>query len=241
MKNRDCIYSIILSGLLLILTNCTSTVFAQKSSSKVSDIDGNEYKTVVLGDQIWMSENLKTTRFYDGTPIPNVPDITEWRHIDAPAYVWYDNDSLNKDTYGALYNWHTVSEGNLCPGGWHVATDDDWKKLEMYLGMTQEQADGTVWRGTNEGGKLKDAGFEYWVSPNKGATNESGFKAVPGGRRFSSGQFGDLSTGNTIWTSTQSSLSSACYRHFSSGGAAIGRNPAGDKKFGFAVRCIKNE
>lgn len=207
--------------------------------NKVTDIDGNVYGTVVIGEQEWMLENLKTTRYNNGIAVPNVPDITEWRHIDAPAYVWYENNISNKEFYGALYNYHAVDAGNLCPDGWHVALDDDWKTLEMYMGMTREQADGTVWRGVNEGGKLKEAGTKHWASPNKGATNEVGFTIVPGGRRDSSGKFYDMKTGSTIWTSTQSSLSSACYRHFSSGNAGIGRNPAGDKKFGFAVRCIK--
>lgn len=141
-----------------------------------------------------------------------------------------------------MYNWQAVGNGSdLCPKGWHVATDEDWKTLEMYMGMTPKQADGTVWRGTDEGGKLKEAGTKNWVTPNEGATNESGFTAVPSGRRRSSGIFDDITTGNTIWTSTQNSVSSACYRHFVSGKAGIGRNPAGDKKFGFAVRCIKNK
>ena len=138
-------------------------------------------------------------------------------------------------------NWHVLGRGKLCPEGWHVASDDDWKELEIYLGMTQEQADGTVWRGTDEGGKLKEAGYGHWQTPNKGGTNESGFSAVPSGRRLSSGEFGDMTTGNTIWTSTPSSLSSACYRHFAHGNSGIGRNPEGDKKFGLAVRCVKNK
>ena len=230
-----------MAGIFLVLITCTSEIFAQKSKRNISDIDGNIYTTIVIGEQEWMVENLKTTKYNDGTPIPNVADITEWRHINAPAYVWYENDIANKETYGALYNWHTIGEGNLCPEDWHVASDEDWKILEMSLGMTQKQVDGTVWRGTDEGGKLKEAGTKHWEGNNKGATNDSGFTAVPSGRRFSSGQFGDMATGNTIWTSTQSSISSACYRHFSAGGARIGRNPGGDKKFGFAVRCIKNK
>jgi uncharacterized protein (TIGR02145 family) len=235
MKNRVCIFSIIIPVLFLLFSGCAS-------DKTVKDIDGNVYNTVVVGDQVWLKENLKTTRFNDGTLIPNVTDITEWRHHDAAAYVWYDNDIKYKDTYGALYNWHAAGDRNdLCPTGWHVPSDEEWKKLEMHLGMTKEQADGTVWRGTDQGGKIKEAGTVHWIEPNKGATNESGLTVVGAGRRFTSGIFGSMKQGSTIWTSTQSSGSSATYRHFASGNAGIGRNPAGEKKFGFSVRCIKDK
>jgi uncharacterized protein (TIGR02145 family) len=238
MKSNIYIKLLVLLGVFMMSVSCSS----KTGSKTVKDIDGNEYTTIIIGEQEWLKENLKTTRYNDGTPIPNVTDITEWRHIDAPAYVWYDNDISNKDTYGALYNWQAVGDrSDLCPTGWHVATDNDWKTLEMYMGMTQEQADGTVWRGTDEGGKLKESGTLHWASPNKGATNESGFTVVGTGRRFTSGQFATMTEGSTIWTSTQSSFSSACYRHFAAGNAGIGRNPAGNKKFGFAVRCIKDK
>ncbi|MEN8229229.1 MAG: fibrobacter succinogenes major paralogous domain-containing protein [Bacteroidota bacterium] len=206
------------------------------------DFDGNEYQTVQIGNQEWMTENLKTTRYSDGSPIPYVTDTTLWRNLDAPAYTWYNNDISNKESYGGLYNWHVIGEDkNICPSGWHVATDEEWKTLEIYMGMSYEQANGTVWRGTTEGDKLKEAGSEKWTHHNKAATNKSGLTVVPGGRRDSSGKFYDMKTGSTIWTSTESSQSGACYRHFSTSTAAIGRNPAGDKKFGLAVRCIKNQ
>ncbi len=214
---------------------------AQKSAdqSTVTDIDGNTYHTVVIGDQEWMLENLKTTKYNDGTPIPNVPDVTEWRNVDEPGYVWYDNDITNKDLYGALYNWHVVGTGKLAPEGWRVATDEDWKELERYLGMSEDQIEGVALRGTDEGGKLKEAGTTHWKDPNKGATNEAGLTIVPGGRRDSSGKFYDQGTGSTIWTSSETSISCAYYRHFATKITTIGRNPEGDKKFGLAVRCIK--
>lgn len=209
-------------------------------SSTVKDIDGNEYQTVVIGDQEWMTENLKTTRYNDGSPIANVTDVTEWHNCNTPAYVWYDNDISHKEDYGALYNGYVLDDSDkLCPSGWNVASDDDWKELEMYMGMTREQADGTVWRGTNQGGKLKEAGTEKWAVLNKGGVNEGGLSIIPGGRRDSGGRFYDMTMGSTIWTSTVTSISSACYRHFANTSEMIGRNPQGDKKFGFAVRCIK--
>jgi len=233
------VYLFTLSIIVLVLsfTGCVS----KKMAETVKDIDGNIYNTVTIGDQVWMQENLKTTKYNDGTPIPNVTDITEWRHCDSPAFVWYDNDISYKEQYGALYNWHAVGDRpGLCPEGWHVPSDEEWKQLEMYLGMTKEQADGTVWRGTNEGGKMKEAGTEHWTSPNKGATNESGLTVIGTGRRFTNGLFGTIKEGCTIWSSTASSLSSATYRHFATGNSGIGRNPAGEKKFGFTVRCVKN-
>lgn len=210
-------------------------------SRTVHDIDGNDYQTVIIGDQEWMTENLKVIRYNDGSPIPNVTDVTEWHNCNTPAYVWYDNDISHKDIYGALYNGYVLENSDkLCPPGWRVASDDDWKELEMYMGMTREQADGTVWRGTNEGGKLKETGTGKWATPNKGAVNAGGLSIVPGGRRDSGGRFYDQSTGSTIWTSSVTSISSACYRHFSNTNKMIGRNLQGDKKFGFAVRCIND-
>ena len=145
------------------------------------DIDGNIYKTVQIGTQTWMAENLKTTRYNDGSLIPYVIDLIDWaqliefeKFVECPqltagAYYWFDNDSSNKDIYGAIYNWYAVDRGNLCPTGWHVPTDAEWIKLERFLGGTQVA-----------GGKLKESGTTHWLSPNKGATNESGFTALPG-------------------------------------------------------------
>jgi uncharacterized protein (TIGR02145 family) len=231
------LFTLSITALVLSFIGCIT----KQTAETVKDIDGNIYNTVTIGNQVWMQENLKTTRYNDGTPIPNVTDITEWRHCDSPAFVWYDNDISYKEQYGALYNWHAVGDRpGLCPEGWHVPSDEEWKQLEMYLGMTKEQADGTVWRGTNEGGKMKEAGTEHWTNPNKGATNESGLTIIGSGRRFTNGLFGTINEGCTLWSSTESSLSSATYRHFATGNSGIGRNPAGEKKFGFTVRCVKN-
>jgi uncharacterized protein (TIGR02145 family) len=226
---------LVIPVLFLLITGC-------KEETTITDIDGNVYNTVKIGEQVWLKENLKVTKFNDGTPIPDISDITEWRHNDAPGYCWYDNDIKYKDPYGALYNWHAAGDrDDLCPTGWHVPGDEEWKELEMSLGMSREQADGTVWRGTDQGGKCKETGTEHWAEPNKGATNESGLTILGTGRRFTSGLFGTMHQGSTYWTSTQSSQSSAVYRHFASGNAGIGRNPAGEKKFGFPVRCVKDK
>lgn len=235
MKMKHDLYIISLMCLLLMVSqNCTSP------ETVVRDADGNRYRTVVIGEQEWMVENLKTTHYNDGTPIANVQDVTNWRNVDAPAYVWYENDSINKEPYGALYNWHAVGNSKgLCPAGWRVASDEDWKVLEQLLGMAPEQIEGTGLRGANEGAKLKEAGTTKWESPNEGASDDLGLNVIPSGRRDSSGRFYDKGTGSTIWTSSETSASSAYYRHFANNVTTIGRNPGGDKKFGLAVRCIR--
>jgi uncharacterized protein (TIGR02145 family) len=139
----------------------------------VSDIDGNLYKTIQIGSQVWLAENLKTTKYNDGAPIPDVTDQIEWQNRRSDAYCWYNNAASSfKAVYGALYNWYAVNTAKLCPSGWHVPTLDEWKILAAYLGGEAVA-----------GGKLKETGTGRWLSPNAGATNSSGFAAVPAGLR----------------------------------------------------------
>ena len=238
MKNKICFFSLMILGVLFISSSCA---IKKMNNGAIIDADGNKYTSTVIGKQEWLRENMRTTRYNDGTSIPNIPDITEWRHIDAPAYIWYNNDISNKDTYGALYNWFAVDGGDLCPAGWRVASDDDWKQLEVYLGMNPEQIEGTGMRGTDEGGKLKESGTKNWISPNEGATNEYGFTVVPSGRIDINGVFVGITSGGTIWTATETSYSCAYYRHFATHSKLIGRNPLGEKKYGLAVRCIRDK
>ena len=122
----------------------------------VQDIDGNNYLTVTIGTQIWMAENLRTTKYNDGTAIPLVTDNTTWANLTTPAYCWYNNDAkTNGSTYGALYNWYSVNTKKLCPTGWHVPNDTEWTTLTTYLGGTAVA-----------GGKLKETGTAHWYSPN---------------------------------------------------------------------------
>jgi uncharacterized protein (TIGR02145 family) len=140
----------------------------------VTDIDGNVYQTIVIGSQCWMKENLKTTRFNDGTPIPLVTDPVLWNNYPTPAFCYYDNDeAAYKNLYGALYKGYTHDTGDVCPAGWHVPTEIEWTTLINFL-----QGE------TIAGGKLKAPGTQYWAAPNKGATNESGFTGLPGGGRM---------------------------------------------------------
>jgi uncharacterized protein (TIGR02145 family) len=138
----------------------------------VTDKDGNIYETVLIGPLIWMKENLKTTKYNDGTPIPLITNGTAWSHLTSGAYCWYDNDSTNKNTYGALYNWYAGNTNKLCPTGWHAPTENEWDYLERSF---------QDWH--HRGDELKEKGKSHWHSPNTGATNNSGFTALPGGHR----------------------------------------------------------
>ena len=171
---------------------------------QILDVDSNIYNTILIGAQCWMVENLATTKYNNGVDIPLVTDPVAWEDLYTPGYCWYNNDSATYGvTYGALYNWYTVDTGHLCPSGWHVPDDGEWKIMEMHLGMSQAHADANGWRGTDEGGKLKETGTTYWDSPNTGATNESGFSALPGGHRRGNGDFNYLGTDGYWWSATE--------------------------------------
>jgi uncharacterized protein (TIGR02145 family) len=206
----------------------------------VTDYDGNMYFTVEIGSQCWMAQNLKVTHYRNGDPIPHVTDVGEWSGLSTGAYCDYDNDPANVETYGRLYNWYAVDDiRSIAPEGWHVPSDDEWKQLEMYLGMSQSEADATGWRGTDEGGKLKQAGTIHWNPPNTGATNESGFTALPGGWRAPNGNFHGMGDDALIWCSSEFSSSHAWHRYleYSHSEALRGYDP---KEGGFSVRCVRD-
>ncbi|MDP3180784.1 MAG: fibrobacter succinogenes major paralogous domain-containing protein, partial [Bacteroidota bacterium] len=194
----------------------------------VQDIDGNVYHTVTIGTQVWMVENLKTTKYNDGSTIPNVIENTNWYSRTTDAYCWYNNEISNKDTYGALYNWYSVGTYKLAPKGWHVPTEEEWIVLINYLGGL-----------TIAGGKLKETGIAHWKSPNAEAVNEYGFTALPGGKRFSYGTFSDFGKNCYWWTSIQTSMDGSNFRGigFDSGGIVYGGSKLND---GFSVRCIRD-
>jgi len=205
----------------------------KNQSLTVKDIDGNIYHTVVIGTQTWMVENLKTTHYNDGTAIPLVTGNADWSDLITPAYCWYNNDATTyKDKYGALYNWFAVETGKLAPIGWHVPTDAEWTTLTTYLGGEEEA-----------GGKLKEAGTLNWHTPNTGATNSTGFSALPGGWRSweEVGEFSPL--GGTIclwWSSTEANLLNAWLKGLLYDDCKLNR--AGDfyKMDGCSVRCVKD-
>lgn len=195
----------------------------------VQDIDGNYYNTVIIGPQTWMKENLKSTRYNDGSSIPNITDNTSWENLSYGAYCWYDNDqSSYKSTYGALYNWYAVNTGKLCPTGWHVPNENEWSALINYLGGT-----GIA------GGKLKETGTIHWNPPNTGATNESGFSARGSGYRSYGGAFTAIGQTGAWWSATENDASSAGTRGLRSDSQSVDAYING-KIHGFSVRCIKN-
>ncbi len=177
---RFWIYPLIIAGTLLLLSfSCKKedeTIPSIQFNNDLTygtmtDQDGNTYKTITIGTQTWMAENLKTTKYRNGDPIPNVTDISEWYHLTTGAYCDYINTPGSDVTYGKLYNWHTVADSrNIAPTGWHVPSDAEWAILIEYLGGSDVA-----------GGKLKETGTTHWYNPTTEATNESGFTGLPGG------------------------------------------------------------
>jgi uncharacterized protein (TIGR02145 family) len=195
------------------------------------DNNGNSYTTVQIGtgksgSQVWMAENLKTTKYKDGTDIPSVTDGAAWSTLTTPSYCWFHNDITFRDIYGALYNWHTVGTGKLCPTGWHVPSDTEWTTLTDYLGGA-----GIA------GGKLKETGSLHWFSPNITATNESGFTARGGSCRYGYGPFGAVGDWGIFWTSTALGGNSPLYWCVQSGSTVAGRG-TNIKTDGYSIRCV---
>jgi uncharacterized protein (TIGR02145 family) len=210
------------------------------STGTVTDIDGNIYKTVKIGDQWWMAENLKVTRYRNGDSIPNVTGNSGWVHLSTGAYCEYDNDPSNVSIYGRLYNWYAVDDSrNIAPEGWHMPGDAELKQLEIYLGMSQIQADTIDWRGTDEGGKLKAAGTMHWIRSNTGATNKSGFTALPAGYRNIWASFRSINSKTAYWSSSEgdSAYTWARYLYYCSSQVFRGEY---DRRFGFSIRCIRD-
>ncbi len=244
MLNKKFKFTIL--GILLILffsctTDFTSTEDGNDpNKSEMTDIDGNIYKTVKIGDQWWMAENLKVTKFRNGDSIPYVTSDSIWSILKSGVYCVQNNADSNVETYGLLYNGYAVSDSrNIAPEVWHIPTDEDWKTLEIHLGMSQFEADDEFSRGTNEGGKLKETGMTHWDSPNTGAHNESGVSALPGGDRIKDGLFARKYITSEFWTSTEFGSYYLWYRTLSYNNSEIWRFNQ-SKNYGSSVRCIKD-
>jgi uncharacterized protein (TIGR02145 family) len=219
----------------------------------MSDIDGNVYATIEIGSQIWMAENLKVTHYADGTPIPEITDEADWNAMvpETQAFCWYNNQIEYRDTSGALYTWAAAMNGGqssdsigvqgVCPDGWHLPADAEWKILELTLGMSQSDADGFDWRGTDEGGQLKEEGFSNWEMPNEGASNSSGFTAVPGGFRSVKGLFYEIDAYAAYWSTTaEEGTVNAWYRTLNNDQQKVYRQ-RNSKQMGLSVRCVKDQ
>lgn len=229
-KTRILIYPLIIMGALFILTfSCKKD--DNNDDNTLKDIDGNVYTTVTIGTQTWMVENLKTTKYRNGDPIPNITDGTEWGNLSTGAYCDYENTPGNSTTYGRLYNWYAVNDNrNIAPAGWHVPTDAEWTVLTDYLGGEDAACE-----------KLKESGTTHWESPNQGATNESGFTALPAGARdyLSGSSFDNQGSHSHFWSATQASSGQAWYRSLYSIFDELYRNN-NNQSLGFSVRCIKD-
>ncbi len=223
------------------------TLLAQETGS-VNDYDGNTYPTIKIGEQWWMAKNLLSTRYADGTSLVDgtgVGDITG-DYVTKYFFNYADNSGIDEN-YGKLYSWASVMNNSItdgaqgiCPNGWHVPTEQEWQTLESELGMTQDEIDGLMYRGSDEGGRLKATGLDYWLSPNAEATNETNFNAIPAGRRLASGVFNYQGSFVDYWTSTLDVSDSVWFHGPGYGSGRIYRQKGG-RDFGYSVRCIKGE
>jgi len=214
----------------------------------VTDVDSNVYKTVKIGNKWWMAENLRTKRYANGDTIEFISAHladTVWSHKTKGAYCVIDNTIDSSNLFGYLYNFYAVADSRkLAPAGWHIPSDDEWKVLEMFLGMSQAQADSNNWRGYDQGNKLKIVGgsASYWMKSDDVYTifgnNQSGFTALGGACRVFDGQWGDLTHTAFWWTSTTKDAN-AWYRSLDYNKPNVFRY-YGPKTYGFSVRCVKD-
>jgi uncharacterized protein (TIGR02145 family) len=236
--NRQVVYVMLITASFFY--SCEKEVI-----SNLLDIDGNEYKTITIGEQVWMAENLKVSHYRDGTEITNVTDKAAWEALTTEAYCIYNNNASSElDTYGALYNWYAVTNvHNIAPEGWHIPTDDEWKKLEMTLGMSQSEADDSDrYRGTDEGSKLA-GNADLWNSGNLESNSgfgTSGFTALPSGARvYDSDRYSFVNYTGFFWSATELNSTNAWHRNVTYKNSDILRLN-NDKRFGFAIRCVKD-
>jgi uncharacterized protein (TIGR02145 family) len=226
MKSR-----IFLTTLLVLFLSASCDLYEdifdnkEDKAGSVTDVDGNVYPTVTIGNQVWMAQNLKTTKYLDSTVIYSTTCPTIWASLTKGAYCWYNNDGKNKATYGALYNWYAVKTGKLCPAGWHVPTKEEWTKLLTFIGEGAEN-------------KMKETGTTHWISSNTGVTNQSGFLGLPGGGRSTKGSFDWIGKIGCWWSSTETCSTRAWDQHL------VHDNMLtvifSDKYFGYSIRCIKD-
>jgi uncharacterized protein (TIGR02145 family) len=228
MKRKSLSFKFV-SALLLICTFFFNVSCKNSAPETVTDIEGNVYKTIKIGKQLWMAENLRTTRYRNGDPIPNIPGRVPWTMQNEGAYCNYSNNDSNVTVYGRLYNWYAVNDSrNIAPEGWHVATDKDFDVLIKYLGGD-----------SLAGGKMKSVSATLRQSPNAGASNSCGFSAIAAGYRNDYTGNYHLLKGNTMfWTSTENDTT-VWVRLLSSTDAGAFRCYV-EKRSGLSIRCVKD-
>ncbi len=222
---------------LIVLIIFSLKLLAQQGSSDgkeliVKDADGNLYHTIIVGTQVWMAENLKSTKYNDGTPIPFVTDPKEWESLYTPGYCWYNNDeAASKKTYGALYNWYTVSTGKLCPDGWHVPADSEFGKITTLMGIAQRSS--TIY----PQGNSEADGTALWINTD-GTINKSGFISFAGGSRNYDGSYSKPGSYCHWWASAEWNQCGVWGHFISFGHGSVNSYVA--MRDGYSVRCMKN-
>jgi uncharacterized protein (TIGR02145 family) len=217
-----------------------NTNISESVPETVNDIDGNTYHTVVIGEQVWMQENLRTTKYRNGKLISKNLSNEQWGLNKSGACAVYDNDSIKENAFGLLYNWYAVvNPAGLCPIGWHVPKDTEWNQMVKYL---DDYADTTELKRVQSevvGGQLKEIGITHWASPNTGATGTANFLGFSGGNKSVDGKCNDVGAYGYWWTATASSNAEAYGRLLSYFNSNIDRFKT-SKNLGFSVRCVRN-
>lgn len=259
MTKRILLLPVMVTGLLLtLIINCKKQDDPiPYIEGTVTDLEGNVYKTIQIEipdngskgadavktkTQIWMAENLKTTKYSNGDLIgTTTPPTKDIYNESMPKYQWaYEGNESYVDTYGRLYTWYAATDSrNICPAGWHVPTNNEWISLVrfvggIYDGYTMDRV---------AGGKLKESGTAHWLSPNTGAVNAIGFSALPGGSRWAeSSIFSDLNVAGRWWTSTEDPDRLLVFAwHWGAWYTSAGSNPAtSEASIGYSIRCIKD-
>lgn len=228
-QNKDDDGDGVINGMDLCANTPKSTPINSKGCTTITDIEGNIYGTVTIGTQIWMTENLKTQTYNDGTSITKIQNTEKWRNLSSGALSDYQNNLDLGNEYGKLYNFFAATKA-ICPENWHVPTKEEWDTLNEFLGV--EKA----------GAKLKQIGYTHWFSPNTGATDEFGFSAIGGGARYAAAglDFDGIDRGGFYWSSTPSSQNDIAFA------SILGHSRENiiiqdfKKINGASVRCIKN-
>lgn len=251
-----CAKVLVFTGIFMMQYSCEKTVDEEfvHALKSITDFDGNTYYIKEFGNQWWMVNNLKVTHYADGTEIPAIEDPSEWEFLDLDerAYCYYNNNKSGEAlTYGALYTWAAATNGGagsdpgmvqgVCPDGWHLPSDNEWKELEMYLGMSQADANDEGYRGFNEGSQLAHSA-DLWANgylKENPVFGTSGFLAIPGGGRRYNGTFGHLGDNSNFWTATEKDQSVAWGRHIYAGYSTVHRY-SDIKSDGFSVRCVRD-
>jgi uncharacterized protein (TIGR02145 family) len=215
--------------IIILIQSCKKEV-----DNVIKDIDGNVYTSITIGTQVWMAENLKTTKYRNGDLIGTTTPATLDISAEAtPKYQWaYDGDESNAAIYGRLYTWYAATDTrNVCPAGWHVPIDTEWTALATFLGGDQVA-----------GGKLKETGLDHWQTPNEGATNETGFTALPGGIRVPEGSFYNMGLRGFWWSATEQSdfSNSIAWCRWIQNNFSEFVLVSERKKLGLSVRCLRD-